>query len=114
MEQVGRPLAGVGLPWPSCASVGVECLVLTPSPITRYSWGTCNMETISSSPPLVLRPADGAGFPLLALLLCAPSLSGGRPSVLRSSSQTFMRGCQPSAGSATQAIDLVTSIAPRD
>lgn len=77
MEQVGRPLAGVGLPWPSCASVGVECLVLTPSPITRYSWGTCNMETISSSPPLVLRPADGAGFPLLALLLCAPSLSGG-------------------------------------
>ena len=77
MEQVGRPLAGVGLPWPSCASVGVECLVLTPSPITRYSWGTCSMETISSSPPLVLRPADGAGFPLLALLLCAPSLSGG-------------------------------------
>lgn len=77
MEQVGRPLAGVGLPWPSCASVGVECLVLTPSPITRYSWGTCNMETISSSPPLVLRPADGAGFPLLALLLCATSLSGG-------------------------------------
>ena len=58
MEHVGRPLAGVGLPWPSCASVGVECLVLTPSTITHYSWGTCNMETISRSPPLALRPVD--------------------------------------------------------
>lgn len=54
MERVGGPLAGVGLPWPSCTSVGVEHPVLTPSTITHYFWGACSMETTAGSPPLAL------------------------------------------------------------
>lgn len=81
MEQVGRPLEGVGLPWPSCTSIGGEHLVLTPSTITHYSWGTCSMETTAScastcglsrfpSPgPPPLRPLASWG-----VALCPPQL----------------------------------------